>query len=158
MIRVSCDFLHTKSFIALLNFPEFVSVWLWQCFARSSCAGQRDCWAEILYAALWAVKEPLSNSNRNTSKRCVYYCFSSPQLIPVSQRCLSITLITKHSFKSNKIKKHSTMTPNLIPDKSVMHQMLLPSGCNDTWLSLVYHCTDMFTPPKLLTRGRRKGC
>lgn len=107
---------------------------------------------------LWAVKMALSNSNRNTSKSCVFYCFSSLQLIPVSQWCLSITLITKHSFKSNKIKKHSTVTPNLIPDKSVMHQMLLPSGWNDTWLSLYYHCTDMFTPPNLLRQGRKKDC
>lgn len=88
----------------------------------------------------------------------MYYCFSSLRLIPVSQRCLSITMITKHSFNSNKIKKHSTVTLNLIPDKSVMHQMLLPSGWNDTWLSLYYHCTDMFTPPNLLTWGRRKDC
>ena len=88
----------------------------------------------------------------------MYYCFSSLWLILVSQRCLSITLITKHSFQSNEIKKHSTLTPNLIPDKSVMHQMLLPSGWNDTWLSLYYHCTDMFTPPNLLTWVRRKDC
>lgn len=59
-----------------------------------------------------------------THQSTVFYCFSSLQLIPVSQWCLSITLITKQSFKSNKIKKHSTVTPNLIPDKLVMHQML----------------------------------